>query len=160
MEKRTITAIPYTGRGNPLVQWTKLRHPLRVLVNFVVVKLCKYVPSLRTKNIFYKLIGVKIGRNVRIAPGVTLDFIFPELIEIGDNSVIGFESLILTHEFLVNEWRRGKVIIGSNVVVGAQTTVMPGVTIGDHSTIAVKSLVNKTLKPHSKVVGIPIRRIM
>ena len=97
---------------------------------------------------------------MRIAPGVTLDFIFPELIEIGDNSVIGFESLILTHEFLVNEWRRGKVIIGSNVVVGAQTTVMPGVTIGDHSTIAVKSLVNKTLKPHSKVGGIPIRRIM
>ena len=29
-----------------------------------------------------------------------MDYFFPELIEIGENSIIGMDTMILTHEFL------------------------------------------------------------
>jgi len=64
-----------------------------------------------------------------------MDVFFPELIEIGDNSIIGFNSTILCHEFLVDEYRLGRVRIGKNVTIGANTTILPGVVIADCSMV-------------------------
>jgi acetyltransferase-like isoleucine patch superfamily enzyme len=67
--------------------------------------------------------------------------------------------MILTHEFLHDRWRSGKVTIGANVLLGAQSTILAGVTIGDHVQVAAMSLVNKSVPAGVFVGGIPLRRL-
>jgi len=99
--------------------------------------------------------GIRIGKHVSVGLEVNMDVFFPEKIEIGDNSIIGFNSTILCHEFLVDEYRLGKVIIGKNVTIGANTTVLPGVTIADGSVVSAQSLVNSDVSGF--VGGVPAR---
>lgn len=157
--KRMILCYKRPAGDKSLRNWKKVRHPLRVLFNFLVITFCKFLPDIEMKNRFYRLIGMKIGKNVMIN-GTNLDVFFPELIEIGDNTVIGGYSTIITHEFLNDgTWRKGRVKIGKNVMIGALNLVMPGVKIGDNAKIAAYSLVNKNVKANSFVGGVPIREI-
>jgi len=100
---------------------------------------------------------MKIGKNVSVAALVMLDFFWPELIEIKDNSIIGFGATVLAHEFLIKEYRTGKVIIGKNVLIGANSTVLAGVELGDNSVIGSMSLVNSDVPENSFFAGIPAR---
>jgi acetyltransferase-like isoleucine patch superfamily enzyme len=157
--KRMIECYRRPPEDRSLKNWKSIRHPLRVLFNFLVITFCKYLPDIELKNRFYRLVGIKIGKNVMIN-GTNLDIFFPELIEIGDNTVIGGFSTIITHEFLNDgHWRKGKVKIGKNVMIGALGLVMPGIEIGDNAKVAAYSLVNKSVKPNSFVGGVPVREI-
>ncbi len=120
-----------------------------------MIQVSKKIPSLTAKNLLLSLIGIRIGKNASIAPDVDLDFLYPELIEIGENSVIGCGATILAHEFLVEEMRTGKVKIGSNVLIGAKAIVLAGVCIGDNARIGAGSVVTKDVKAGSFVAGVP-----
>ena len=102
---------------------------------------------------------MKIERNVSIALMVNFDVFWPELISIKENSIIGFNATILAHEFLIKEYRTGKVEIGRNVLIGANSTVLPGVRIGDNSVVSAMSLVNKSVPRNSFYGGIPIKKL-
>jgi acetyltransferase-like isoleucine patch superfamily enzyme len=156
--KRMITCFKFPEEGKSLRQWKKVRHPLKVLFNYLVVTACKFLPDIEFKNRIYRRTGMRIGKNVRIH-GSNLDVFFPELIEIGDNVTIGAYTTILTHEFVNGHYRKGKVKIGSGVLMGAMTLVLPGVEVGDCSKIAAYSLVNRSVLPNSFVGGVPIREI-
>jgi acetyltransferase-like isoleucine patch superfamily enzyme len=155
---RKLTEYPVEG-PNALWTWTKIKNPLKVALNFAVIYICRYVPSLRLKNAFYRSIGIKIGKNVSIGLEATFDIFFPELIEIGDNSVIGYKSTLLCHEFLVDRWSKGGVKIGKNVLIGANSTILAGVSIGDNSTISACSLVNKEMPEGVFVGGVPAKEL-
>lgn len=47
------------------------------------------------------------------------------------------------------------VVIGANVWVGANATVLPGVTIGDMSVVAAGAIVTKDIPPGVLVAGNP-----
>ena len=51
------------------------------------------------------------------------------------------------------------VIVGDNVLVGANAVILEGVRIGRNSVVAAGSIVTKDVKPHSVVAGTPARRI-
>jgi acetyltransferase-like isoleucine patch superfamily enzyme len=91
--------------------------------------------------------------------GVTLDVFFPQLISLADNSIIGYNTVILAHEFLVKELRTGPVTIGEDVMIGANVTILPGVHIGDGATVSACSLVNADVPPGAMVGGVPARPI-
>lgn len=84
-----------------------------------------------------------------------MDIFFPQLIEIGDNTIIGYNTTILCHEFLIREYVTGRVVIGKDVMVGANTTILPGVTIADGSVVSAHSLVNNDVEGF--VGGVPAR---
>lgn len=140
---------------NSLCQWYKAVSPVRVTVNFLVIYLCKYIPSLAIKRWLYRLIGVKVGRDVSFGLASMLDVFFPELITVGDNCVVGYNSTILCHEFLIEEYRTGEVVIGRNVVIGANSTILAGVRIGDGATVGAGALVNRDVPPGALVAGVP-----
>jgi len=138
--KERLTVHPVEGEYNSLQYWTKAAHPLKVIRNFILIYLCRYLPSENLKNVLFRWTGMKVGK-----------------ITIGANSIIGYNSVILGHEFLLREWRTGPVIIGQDVVIGANVTILPGVVIGDGATISAMSLVNKDVPPGVVVGGVPIK---
>ncbi len=151
----TITRSP--DHRNSLQHWTKTVNPLRVVFNFIVIYTCRFMPSLTVKNWLYRLVGIKVGKHVSVGLMAMMDVFFPEEITIGDNTIIGYNTVILGHEYLRNEWRRGPVIIGRDVTIGANCTILPGVVIGDGAVVSAMSLVNKDVPPGAVVGGVPAR---
>ncbi|MDD4570101.1 MAG: acyltransferase [Tepidanaerobacteraceae bacterium] len=145
------------GDVNSLWLWYKTVNPIKVAFNFVVIYIARFVPWLPLKNLLYRIIGIKVGKRVSVGLMAMFDIFFPELIEIGDNTIIGYNSTILAHEYMVKEWGKGKVVIGRDVTIGANVTVLPGVKIGDGATVSACSLVNRDVPKKSFVGGIPIR---
>jgi acetyltransferase-like isoleucine patch superfamily enzyme len=84
-----------------------------------------------------------------------LDIFFPQHISIGVNSIIGYNATILTHEFLIRQYRIGKVVIGRDVMIGANVTILPGVHIGDGSIVAAGAVVTKDVPSGVMVGGVP-----
>jgi acetyltransferase-like isoleucine patch superfamily enzyme len=153
------------GGPNAHASWWKARNhldgplfgPLRLMVNYVVISMLKHSPSLALKRWILRTLGMRLGRGVTIASGVMFDFFFPELIEIGDHSIIGMDAMLLTHEFLSDRLRLGRVRIGARCVVGARSTVLAGVDVGPGSVIGAMSLVNKGIPEGAFAGGMPIR---
>lgn len=143
------------GPHNSLWHWEECVSPVKVCFNYVCMSLARISPSLRLKNILYFAMGIKIGKNVSVGLEANMDIFFPELTEIGDNTIIGFNTTILCHEFLINEYRTGRVSIGKNVTIGANTTILPGVRIADNSIVSAHSLVNNDITGF--VGGVPAR---
>ncbi|MDP3104255.1 MAG: acyltransferase [Candidatus Methanoperedens sp.] len=152
---RRLETFRSKGTFNSLWYWEDFVSPFKVAFNYICMCLARISPSLRLKNLLYSAMGIRIGKHVSVGLEVNMDVFFPEKIEIGDNSIIGFNSTILCHEFLVDEYRLGKVIIGKNVTIGANTTVLPGVTIADGSVVSAHSLVNSDVSGF--VGGVPAR---
>ena len=133
-----------------------LCHPLRATFNFIIITLCRYLPWLGLKNLLYRrLLGVKIGDGAAVGLMAMLDIFFPQHISIGVNSIIGYNATILTHEFLIRQYRIGKVVIGRDVMIGANVTILPGVHIGDGSIVAAGAVVTKDVPSGVMVGGVP-----
>jgi acetyltransferase-like isoleucine patch superfamily enzyme len=148
---------PTPDERNSLILWTQTVSPLKVLRNGLLILLARHCPSLALKRWLYRGLGMQVGRDVSFAWQATPDLFFPELIRVGDNCIIGYNTTILAHEYLLNEWRVGPVEIGANVTIGANCTLLPGIVIGDGAQISAMSLVNKDVPPGARVGGVPIR---
>lgn len=153
---RKLVSFRVKDKRNSLLSWKQAKHPLVVLRNIILTEFCRYMP-LSVKNILYKSIGVKIGKNAAISYKVRMDVVFPELVEIGENSIIGYNTTILCHEFLTREWRKGPVKIGKNVMIGANCTILAGVSIGDNSTVSAMTFVNSSIPSNSFACGNPVK---
>ncbi|MEK5172854.1 acyltransferase [Heyndrickxia sp. FSL W8-0496] len=156
---RRTTRYPVTG-ANSLWHVYKTVPFLKVVKNFIIIQLARYTPFLSVKNWLYRnFLGMKIGDKTSFALMVMLDVMFPEKISVGKNTVIGYNTTILAHEYLIKEYRLGEVKIGSEVMIGANTTILPGVIIGDGAIVSAGTLVHKDVPSGSFVGGNPMRII-
>ena len=146
-----------SGERNSLLDWYKVKNPLIILWNYLLIRISRFMPSLTLKRFLLRLTGMRIGKDVAIGYDAQFDFFFPELIEIGDNSLIGYNATVLAHEFLVEEFRKGRVRIGKNVMLGANATVLCGVEIGDGAKVGAGAVVVDDVKPNAFVAGVPAR---
>ena len=132
----------------------------KVVRNFAVIQLARYTPFLGMKNWLYRtFLKMKVGDQTSFALMVMLDVMFPEKISVGRNTVIGYNTTILAHEYLIKEYRLGNVEIGSEVMIGANSTIMPGITIGDGAIVSAGTLVHKDVPPGAFVGGNPMKVI-
>lgn len=132
----------------------------KVLKNVIVILIGRYTPFFLLKNWLYRtFLRMDIGEHTALAFMVMPDILFPEKIRIGSNTIIGYNTTILAHEYLVNEYRLGDVIIGNEVMVGANTTILPGVTIGDRAVVSAGTLVHRDVPAGAFVGGNPMQII-
>ncbi|EZP59486.1 MULTISPECIES: DapH/DapD/GlmU-related protein [unclassified Exiguobacterium] len=147
------------GTTNPLWHMYRTVSFFKVMWCFTIVTIGRFAPSLRFKNALYRTcLRMKIGEKTALALMVMPDTMFPERITIGDNTIIGFNTTILCHEYLTTEYRLGDVVIGSNVLIGANVTILPGVTIGDGAVVGAGSVVHRDIAPNERVSSQPLRR--
>ncbi|MCL6451121.1 MAG: acyltransferase [Acetobacteraceae bacterium] len=156
---RRLVHHPAPPGKNSMQGWVRLKGPLRPTLNLIVLYLCRFLPWLELKNRLYRLLGMRVGRGVSVGLGAMFDIFYPELISIGDNTVVGYNCTILAHEFLVEGWRTGPVEIGRNVLLGSGCVVLPGVSVGDGAQVSALSLVNRDVPPGVLAGGVPVRVI-
>ena len=154
---RRLTIIN-TQSMNPLWRIYQFVRFSKVLKNTVIIEISRFIPFLNVKRYIYiHFLKMSIGERTAFAYKVMPDIFHPQLISIGSNTVIGYNTTILTHEVLVDEWRVGKVIIGDYTLIGANTTILPGITIGNHVKIGAGTVVSKDVPDYSFAFGNPMQ---
>ena len=82
-------------------------------------------------------------------------------VEIRTGAAIAYGVIILTSADPRTKLRKyypkmtAPVIIGDYCWIGARSTILPGVTIGEGSVVAAGSVVTKDVPPHCMVAGVP-----
>lgn len=109
-------------------------------------------------HVIYRFYGLKCGKSV----GLYARLLDVDLIEIGDYSVIGTNSLVTAHMMLADgRVYRNKIIIGHHSSIGVNSVVLPGVTVGDYCIVAPSSVVAKdaVLDSYSLYSGNPVVKV-
>lgn len=107
--------------------------------------------------------GMKVGKNFKRLNGVILDPSHCWLIEIGDNVTMAPRVHILCHDAstkqFLNYTKIGRVNIGDNVFIGAETVVLPDVNIGNNVIIGANSTVTHSIPDNMVAAGTPAKII-
>ncbi len=140
--------------GWPLLRWMRsmvLTHVVRVMAGYLFRSSPIWTAYLRWA-------GVRLGRRVYVNSLWLSDY---NLLEFGDDVVIGGDVHLSGHTVERGVVKTAPVRLGSHVTIGLGTVVDIGVEVGDGCQVAAKSLVPKhaRLEPDSIYAGTPARRI-
>lgn len=134
------------------------------------------------REIMSELFGYKVPDNFRVFPPFYTDFgrnihvgdnVFINAccqfqdqggVWLGDGCLIGHNVVFATlNHDLIPERRQicipGSIIVGKNVWIGSNATVLAGVRIGDNSVVAAGAVVTKDVEANTIVGGVPARFI-
>ena len=134
-------------------------NPFKFYLKTFIIGICYFLPAGEFKNFLYRKLGMKIGKEVFISGGVTMDLGFPQLITIEDGTVIGQGATIFAHESTISKIRLGRVNIGKRTLIGINSIIRSGVSIGDNAIVAIGSVVVHDVKNNELVGGVPAKKI-
>lgn len=107
--------------------------------------------------------GLKVGANFKRLNHVIIDDSHTWLIELGDDVTLAPRVHILAHDASTKTHlgytKIGRVMIGNRVFIGAESVILPGVTIGDDVIIGANSTVTQDIPAGSVAAGSPARVI-
>ncbi len=97
--------------------------------------------------------GVKVQNNVSIYEGVEIEddvFLGPSMV---------FTNVINPRAFIQRKEEFKKTLLKKGSTIGANATIVCGVTIGEYALIGSGAVVNKDVKPYALMVGVPAKQI-
>jgi acetyltransferase-like isoleucine patch superfamily enzyme len=97
--------------------------------------------------------NLKLGKNFDIGTFTYINCHYG--VEIEDKVQIGSHCAIYSKSTI--DEKRGKVVLKKNCKIGTNSTIMPGVTIGENSMIGAYSFVNKSVPKDEIWVGVPAK---
>ena len=107
--------------------------------------------------------GMKVGKDFNRQQGCFLDPTHCFLITIGDDVTMSIRVTVMAHDASTKKTldytKIGQVHIGSHVFVGANATILPGVTIGDYAVIGAGSVVTRDIPARTVAAGVPAKVI-
>lgn len=124
-----------------------------------IYSILKQIDKMKLNNLINR--GLKVGENVKVLKS-NIDSAHPHLISIGNNVVITHATILAHDASTINnlgKCRIGRVIIGNNVFVGYNSTILPNITIGDNVVVGAGSVVTKDIPSNSVVAGNPAKII-
>jgi len=124
------------------------------------------IPFSSFRGWLLRLCGVKVGKGCYIGFNVICDTNFTELIEIGNQVTISHNTLIFAHTATPAKSYLGEIYhqiknvkIGNGAWVGANCTILPGVSIGENCMVGAGSVVSRSTEPYCLYAGNPCRKI-
>ena len=97
--------------------------------------------------------GVKVQNNISIYEGVEVEddvFLGPSMV---------FTNVINPRAFIVRREEFKKTLLKKGCSIGANVTIVCGVTIGEYALIGSGAVINKDVKPYALMVGVPAKQI-
>ncbi len=153
MDSFFIHESSYVDKNVQIGQNTKIWHFSHILSNTEIGNNCSFGqncvvgPNVKVGN------GVKVQNNVSIYEGV----------EIEDNVFLGpsmvFTNVINPRAFIQRKNEFKKTLLKRGCSIGANATIICGVTIGEYALIGSGAVVNKDVKPFALMVGVPAKQI-
>jgi len=132
---------------------TKIWHFSHVLSQTTIGKNCSFGqncvvgPKVTMGN------GIKVQNNVSVYEGV----------EIEDNVFLGpsmvFTNVINPRAFIQRKYEFKKTLLKKGCSIGANATIVCGVTIGEYALIGSGAVINRDVKPYALMVGVPAKQI-
>lgn len=115
-----------------------------------------------------KKIGCHVGKDIFVGDHVRIDGGHSDLIYIGDHAHITGGCRLLCHQRDLREYRKGddaaklpyklgEIHIGKGVMIGMESLIMPGVTIGDGAIVGAYSLVTRDIPAWTIATGRPAK---
>lgn len=132
---------------------TKIWHFSHILSNTIIGSNCSFGqncvigPKVTIGN------GVKVQNNISIYEGVAVEddvFLGPSMV---------FTNVINPRAFIQRKDEFKKTLLKKGSSIGANVTVICGVTIGEYALIGSGAVVNKDVKPYALMVGVPAKQI-
>ena len=101
-------------------------------------------------------VNVKIGNNCKIQNGVSIY----QGVTIEDDVFIGPNACFTNDKVpraFNDSWQIAKTLVKKGASIGANATIVCGVTIGEYAMVAAGSVVTKDVEPYSLVMGNPAK---
>ena len=122
-------------------------------------RIIKGTSAQEVDHMYLKEHGLREGEHVDCFSWSGFDAQYPGLITLGNYITIAGGCRVLAHDasigYATRATRIGQVIIEDHCFIGADSTIMPNVRIGEWSVVAAGSLVNKNIPPHEVWGGVP-----
>ena len=142
----------YVDEGATIGAGSKVWHFCHVLGGAVIGERCSLGQNVVVMN------GTKLGTNVKIQNNVSVY----EGVELEDDVFCG-PSMVFTnvmnprsHVSRKSEYKRTIVRRGSSI--GANATIVCGVTLGEYSFVGAGAVVTSDVLPYAMMVGVPAKR--
>ena len=152
-EKYFVHESSYVDDNVEIEEGTKIWHFCHVLSNTKIGNNCSFGqncvigPNVKIGN------GVKVQNNISIFDGVEIEddvFLGPSMV---------FTNVINPRAFIQRKDEFKKTLLKKGCSIGANATIVCGVTIGEYALIGAGAVVNKDVKPYALMVGVPARQI-
>lgn len=142
----------------------------KLLLNMMDWAILEPINPRKLRPFILKRIGCKIGKNVFVGDNVIVDMNHANLIHIDDYVHITGGCRLLCHQrdlkgYCVNDnaaklgYRLGEIHIGKGCMIGMETMIMPGITIGEGAIVGAGSLVTKDIPAWTIAIGRPAKVI-
>ena len=148
-----VHASSFVDDGARVGAGTKIWHFCHVMPGATIGERCNLGQNVVVMN------GVRIGNNVKVQNNVSIY----EGVELEDDVFCG-PSMVFTNVFnprshvsRKDEYR--KTLVRRGASIGANATIVCGVTLGEYSFVGAGAVVTKDVPPFAVVAGVPARRI-
>ncbi|MDP0589486.1 MAG: acyltransferase [Candidatus Endonucleobacter bathymodioli] len=135
------------GKGTKIWHFSHVRSNTTIGENCSFGQNCVIGPKVTIGN------GVKVQNNISIYQGVEVEddvFLGPSMV---------FTNVINPRSFIVRREEFGKTLLKRGCSVGANATIVCGVTVGEYALIGSGAVINKDVKPYALMVGVPAKQI-
>jgi UDP-2-acetamido-3-amino-2,3-dideoxy-glucuronate N-acetyltransferase len=143
----------YVDDGAKVGAGTKIWHFCHVMPGAIIGERCNLGQNVVVMG------GVRIGNNVKIQNNVSIY----EGVELEDDVFCG-PSMVFTnvvnprsHVSRKDEYR--KTLVRRGASIGANATIVCGVTLGEYSFVGAGAVITKDVAPYALMAGVPARRI-
>jgi UDP-2-acetamido-3-amino-2,3-dideoxy-glucuronate N-acetyltransferase len=132
---------------------TKIWHFSHILSHTTIGEKCSFGqncvvgPKVQIGN------GVKVQNNVSIYEGVEVEddvFLGPSMV---------FTNVVNPRSFIQRKDEFKKTLLKKGCSIGANATIVCGVTIGEYALIGSGTVVNRDVRPFALMVGVPAKQI-
>ena len=154
MKQAYVHESAYVDENVILGEGTKVWHFCHIQANTTIGKQCSLGQNVNVGN--YVTIGnhVKIQNNVSVYQGVTLeDYVFC------GPSMVFTNDLTPRSKYPKESENFIKTLVQTGASIGANATIVCGVTLGAWSMIAAGAVVTKDVNPYALMAGVPARQM-
>lgn len=149
----TIHPTAIVDEGAQIGQGTRIWHWVHICAGARIGERCSFGQNVFVGNDVVIGNNCKVQNNVSIYDAVTLEddvFCGPSMV---------FTNVYNPRSAVVRKDEYRRTLVKRGATIGANATIVCGVTLGEYAFVAAGAVVNKDVKPYALMAGVPARQI-